>query len=248
MEPERKIKLIALDMDGTLLKNDHTISDYTRKIIKKAQQQGVKVMVSTGRPLINCQEIVESLELASYLITVNGSEIWDSDLNLIDRTMIDVDHINQMYELAKKHGTHFWSSTVGGVWNKNTTFPERLEEHEWLKFGFDIEDDEVRETIREELALNHSLEVTNSSETNIEVNAAGINKAAAIRKVCRRLNITMDEVMTVGDSLNDLAMIKEAGIGVAMGNAQQAVKKAADWVTDTNEQDGVAKAIEKFAL
>ncbi|TDL33089.1 HAD family phosphatase [Jeotgalibacillus sp. S-D1] len=248
MKPESKIKLIALDMDGTLLKNDHTISDYTRKIIKKAQQQGVKVMVSTGRPLINCQEIVESLDLASYLITVNGSEIWDSDLNLVDRTMIDVDHIDQMYELAKKHETHFWSSTVGGVWNKNTAFPERLEEHEWLKFGFDIEDDEVRETIREELTLNNALEITNSSETNIEVNAAGINKAAAIRKVCERLNITMDEVMTVGDSLNDLAMINEAGIGVAMGNAQQAVKNAADWITDTNEQDGVAKAIEKFVL
>ncbi|KIL52842.1 Cof-type HAD-IIB family hydrolase [Jeotgalibacillus campisalis] len=244
----KNIKLIALDMDGTLLKNDHTVSDYTRKTIKEAQQKGVKVMVSTGRPLINCQEIVESLELASYLITVNGSEIWDADLNLIDRTMIDVEHIDQMYRLAQQHETHYWSSTVGGVWNKTTSFPQTLDEHEWLKFGFDIEDDAVRESIREELATNEFLEVTNSSETNIEVNAAGINKAAAIRKVCDLLNITMDEVMTVGDSLNDLAMIKEAGVGVAMGNAQQKVKQEADWITETNEQDGVAKAIKKFVL
>ncbi|PPA69793.1 Cof-type HAD-IIB family hydrolase [Jeotgalibacillus proteolyticus] len=243
-----KIKLIALDMDGTLLKQDHSVSEENRKAIKKAQQKGVTVMVSTGRPLVYCKEIVESLELASYLITVNGSEIWDADLNLIERTMIDISHIEQMYELAQKHDTHFWSSTVGGVWNKKTEFPKALDEHEWLKFGFDIEDDAIRESIREELSLNKELELSNSSETNIEVNAAGINKAAAIRKVCDRLGFTMDEVMAVGDSLNDLAMINEAGIGVAMGNAQAAVKKAADWVTESNEEDGVAKAIQKFVL
>lgn len=248
MTPAKEIKLIALDMDGTLLKNDHTVSDRTRQTIKQAQEAGVTVMVSTGRPLVNCQEIVESLELSSYLITVNGSEIWDADLNLIDRTMIDVEHIDQMYQLAKKHGTHYWSSTVGGVFNKTTSFPEKTTDHEWLKFGFDVEDDEIRESILEELKQNEALEVTNSSLTNIEVNASGINKAAAIRKICDRLDIQMDQVMAVGDSLNDLAMIKESGIGVAMGNAQQTVKDSADWVTDTNEQDGVAKAIEKHVL
>ena len=160
-----KIKLIALDMDGTLLKNDHTVSEKNRQTIKQAQQAGVTVMVSTGRPLMNCQDIVQSLELSSYLITVNGSEIWDDKLNLLERTIIDVEHIDQMYKMALKHDTHYWSSTVGGVWNKTTTFPERINEHEWLKFGFDIEDDDIRQAITEELVQNKALEITNSSLT-----------------------------------------------------------------------------------
>ncbi|MEW9500966.1 Cof-type HAD-IIB family hydrolase [Jeotgalibacillus marinus] len=242
------IKLIALDMDGTLLKDDHTVSELNRQTIKRAQQAGVTVIISTGRPLIHCKEMVQSLALSSFLITVNGSEIWDSDLNLLERTTIDVKHIDQMYGMALKYGTHYWSSTVGGVWNKHSSFPEKTDEHEWLKFGFDIEDDKVRETIREELGQNKALEITNSSLTNIEVNAVGINKAVAIRKVCDQLGLTMDQVMAVGDSLNDLAMIKESGFGIAMGNAQQKVKDAADWVTDSNQEDGVAKAILKYVF
>ncbi|WP_158235056.1 HAD hydrolase family protein, partial [Pseudomonas sp. 2822-17] len=80
------------------------------------------------------------------------------------------------------------------------------------------------------------------------INAVGVNKAAALEKVCQRLNITMDNVIAMGDSLNDLAMITEAGLGVAMGNAQETVKQAADWVTDTNNEAGVAKAIHKWVI
>ncbi|WP_404405663.1 Cof-type HAD-IIB family hydrolase [Jeotgalibacillus malaysiensis] len=242
------IQLIALDMDGTLLRNDHSVSEENRAAIKKAQEQGKAVMVSTGRPLLYAEEIVDSLKLSTYLITVNGGEIWNPDRELIERTMIESSHVEFMLEMALKHDTHYWSSTVEGVWNKNTTFPKNIHDYQWLKFGFDIKDDEVRKSIWEELTKRQELEVTNSSLTNIEVNAAGINKAAAIRKVCKRLNIQMDQVMAVGDSLNDLAMIRESGIGVAMENAQDVVKEAADWVTHSNEDHGVAEAIRRFVL
>ena len=76
----------------------------------------------------------------------------------------------------------------------------------------------------------------------------GINKAKGLKTVCEKLHITMDDVMAVGDSLNDISMIKEAGFGVAMGNAQDIVKKAADAVTSSNEENGVAQAIRKYAL
>ncbi|KIL49555.1 Cof-type HAD-IIB family hydrolase [Jeotgalibacillus soli] len=237
------IKLIALDMDGTLLNDDHTISEQNRLAIKEAQDKGITVIISTGRPLAHCKDIADSLRLSTYLITVNGSEIWDDQLNIIDRTIVDTKHIELMWGLSQKHKTLFWASTVGAVWNSNTTFPDNINEHEWLKFGFDIEDDDVRGVILKELKENKVLEVTNSSPTNIEVNAAGINKAAAIQKVCKRLGLSMDQVMAVGDSLNDLAMIQLSGVGVAMGNAQPIVKESADWITDTNINDGVAKAI-----
>ncbi|MCC2931332.1 MULTISPECIES: Cof-type HAD-IIB family hydrolase [Bacillus] len=240
------IKLIAIDMDGTLLNDEQLISDENRKAIREAEDKGVYVVISTGRTLMTCRELAESLELSSFLITANGSEIWDSNFNLVERKLLHTDHIKMMWDLRNKHNTNFWASTVNKVWRGE--FPENITDHEWLKFGFDIEDDDIRNEVLAELRKNKELEITNSSPTNIEVNALGINKAAALAKVSEKLGFTMEHVMAMGDSLNDIAMIKEAGLGVAMGNAQDIVKETADWITDTNIEDGVAKAIRHWVL
>ncbi|MEC1776078.1 Cof-type HAD-IIB family hydrolase [Bacillus mojavensis] len=240
------IKLIAIDMDGTLLNDEQLISDENRKAIREAEDKGVYVVISTGRTLMTCRELAESLELSSFLITANGSEIWDSNFNLVERKLLHTDHIKMMWDLRNKHNTNFWASTVNKVWRGE--FPENITDHEWLKFGFDIEDDDIRNEVLAELRKNKELEITNSSPTNIEVNALGINKAAALAKVSEKLGFTMEHVMAMGDSLNDIAMIKEAGKGVAMGNAQDIVKETADWITDTNIEDGVAKAIRHWVL
>ncbi|MED2942562.1 Cof-type HAD-IIB family hydrolase [Bacillus swezeyi] len=240
------VKLVALDMDGTLLNDEQTISDENRKAIKEAEEKGVYVVISTGRTLMTCRELAESLELSSFLITANGSEIWDSSFNLVERQLLHPDHVQMMWDLRNTHNTDFWASSVDKVWRGE--FPEDIQSYEWLKFGFDISDDDVRNRVLEELKKNKELEVTNSSPTNIEVNALGINKAAALAKVSERLGFTMENVMAVGDSLNDIAMIKEAGLGVAMGNAQDIVKETADWITDQNTEHGVAKAIRHWVL
>ncbi|WP_078427959.1 Cof-type HAD-IIB family hydrolase [Alkalihalobacterium alkalinitrilicum] len=243
---KKNIKLIAIDLDGTLLNHQHEISMENRKAIKQAEAQGIHVVISTGRTIMACEELVKSLSLSSYLITVNGSEIWDENGKLIDRQILDVEHIKHMWQLKQQHNTFCWAASVGNVWKEK--FPEEFTEHEWMKFGFDVKDDNIRKVILDELLQIKELEVSNSSLTNIEINAAGVNKARAIEKVCKRLGITMDHVLSMGDSLNDLAMIKEAGIGVAMGNAQPSVKNAADWVTTSNVEHGVAVAIRKWAL
>ncbi|WP_246879915.1 Cof-type HAD-IIB family hydrolase [Bacillus suaedae] len=240
------IQLIAIDMDGTLLDHEHKISIENRKAIKAAQDKGIHVVISTGRTRMTLDDLIESLSLDSYLITVNGSEIWDASRQLVDRQILSTDLVEYMWELKQKHQTECWAASVGNVWRE--TFPEDFTSHEWMKFGFNIEDDQLRQIILEELSENQLLEVTNSSLTNLEVNAGGVNKARAIEKVCGLLGLTMNQVMALGDSLNDLAMIKEAGIGVAMGNAQPIVKEAADWVTVTNEESGVAEAIKKWCL
>ncbi|XVM05532.1 Cof-type HAD-IIB family hydrolase [Bacillus subtilis] len=240
------IKLIAIDMDGTLLNDEQLISDENRKAIREAEDKGVYVVISTGRTLMTCRELAESLKLSSFLITANGSEIWDSNFNLVERKLLHTDHIQMMWDLRNKHNTNFWASTVNKVWRGE--FPENITDHEWLKFGFDIEDDDIRNEVLEELRKNKELEITNSSPTNIEVNALGINKARALAKVTEKLGFTMENVMAMGDSLNDIAMIKEAGLGVAMGNAQDIVKETADYITDTNIEDGIAKAIRHWVL
>ncbi|ADP35062.1 phosphoglycolate phosphatase [Bacillus atrophaeus] len=243
---EVDIKLIAIDMDGTLLNDEQLISEGNRQAIREAEDKGVYVVISTGRTLMTCRELAESLKLSSYLITANGSEIWDSEFNLVERQLLHTDHIQMMWDLKNKHNTNFWASTVDKVWRGE--FPESITDHEWLKFGFDIEDDDIRNEVLTELKKNKELEITNSSPTNIEVNALGINKAAALAKVSEKLGFTMENVMAMGDSLNDIAMIEKAGVGIAMGNAQDIVKETADWVTDTNIEDGVAKAIRHWVL
>ncbi|MDM5340227.1 Cof-type HAD-IIB family hydrolase [Fictibacillus enclensis] len=243
---QKEIKLIALDMDGTLLNDELEISPKNRLAIREAQEKGVHVVLSTGRSLLTCRDYAKSLELKSYLITVNGSEIYDGEGNLVERNSLHNNEIAKLIEMTKKHSAKFWAVSTDKVWREN--FPENAAEMEWLKFGFNIADDEVRKLVLEELALNRELEISNSSLTNIEINAVGVTKAKALNRVCNELGITMDNVMAMGDSLNDILMITEAGIGIAMGNAQDTVKEAADWITGTNVEDGVAQAIRKWAL
>ncbi|MGE1113433.1 Cof-type HAD-IIB family hydrolase [Priestia megaterium] len=243
---KKEFKLIALDMDGTLLNNQQEISKENREAIAKAQEQGVHVVLSTGRSLLTCREYAQSLQLSSYLITVNGSEIWDESGELVERKLIDAAYIEKMWNLTQEHKLNFWAVTTDKVWRDK--FPEDIASQEWLKFGYDIPDDALREEVLKQIAGISDFEISNSSLTNLEINALGINKAKGIMTVCERLGISMDEVIAMGDSLNDMAMIEAAGCGIAMGNAQEAVKEAADWVTDTNVNNGVAKAISHWVL
>ncbi|SEM94032.1 Cof-type HAD-IIB family hydrolase [Lihuaxuella thermophila] len=243
----KEIKLIALDMDGTLLDNHGNISPANRQAIKEAQEKGISVVFSTGRTMMTCRDYAESLQLSSYLVTVNGAEIWTGSGELLERNLIEADLVRWMWELSQKYSTYFWCVTIDQVWRND--IPADILAHQWLKFGFDTDDQAAREKILQELETERDrVEITNSSPTNIEVNAKGVNKAQGLKSVCRRIGISMENVMALGDSLNDLAMIKEAGLGVAMGNAQPVVKEAADWITATNQEDGVAQAIRHWVL
>jgi 5-amino-6-(5-phospho-D-ribitylamino)uracil phosphatase len=246
VKSDAEIKLIALDMDGTLLTNKHEISAANRQAIKEAREKGIIVVLSTGRSIRKVRKHMDSLELTSYLVTVNGSEIWDDKSELVERSIVKTDLMQWMWNLSQHHNTKFWAiSTENNYFDE---MPVDIHEHEWLKFGFNIEDDTIRKKIFFELQEKGEFELTNSTPKNIEVNPAGINKAKGLQIVCERLGIEMKNVMAVGDSLNDLAMIKEAGLGVAMGNGQDIVKRAADWVTASNNEDGVAVAIHKWVL
>jgi len=241
----RDIKLIALDMDGTLLNEKQEISEGNRQAIYKAREKGVTVILSTGRSILTCQEYAKSLNLLSYVITVNGSEIWERG-QILERNPLQTELVQWMWELSQSYKTNYWATSTDHVWRNQ--IPECIANHQWLKFGFEIEDDEIRESVLKLLLNQSQLEISNSSPVNIEINAAGINKASAIVKVCERLNISMENVMAIGDSLNDIAMIQQSGLGIAMGNAQKAVKESADWVTASNIEDGVSEAIRYWIL
>lgn len=249
MQPDNKkrnIKLIALDMDGTLLLDDHTISQENREAIEEVRKKGIEVMLCTGRHLTSCQEHAKSLQLSSYLVTVNGSEIWDGNGKLIERKTIPVESMEKIMEVSNRHGGESWIASIHEVFREK--LPDNLADYEWLKYGIDTYEPEVKEGILKELIDDPNLELSNSSPTNIEINARGVNKATALEKICTFTGITMDEVMAVGDSLNDIKLLQRAGLGVAMDNAQPEVKEVADWITGSNVEHGVAQAIRHFCL
>ncbi|WP_438434154.1 Cof-type HAD-IIB family hydrolase [Gorillibacterium sp. sgz500922] len=239
--------LIALDMDGTVLDENSQITPENRKWILRAIEHGVTVMFATGRGLQSVQPFVQELGLTSPMVAVNGSEVWEAPGLLKTRHVMDPVWIREMVDLAVRRDTWYWGYAVEGLFNKER-WVEDIGSMEWLKFGFYVEDAALLGEIRAELETTGRYELTNSHPFNIEVNPSGVSKESGLLEVCAMRGITMDEVIAMGDSMNDLSMIRAAGLGIAMGNAQEEVKAAADYITALNTEDGVAKAIRKFVF
>ncbi|MEI7025446.1 Cof-type HAD-IIB family hydrolase [Paenibacillus sp. y28] len=235
-------KLIALDMDGTLLREDKEISELNKTWIHRAEAAGMTVMMSTGRGIFSTMPYIEQLQLGSPIITSNGSEVWKAPGAIHRRELLRAEEVRELHALAVKHDTWYWAYSVEGLFNRDN-WCEDVESQEWLKFGYYTEEDDTLAEVHAALKARGGLELTNSHPSNIEVNPQGVSKASAVEEVCRLLGIGMHQVVAMGDSLNDLAVIRAAGLGVAMGNAQDAVKADADLVTATNEEDGVALVI-----
>ncbi|WP_026908894.1 Cof-type HAD-IIB family hydrolase [Paucisalibacillus globulus] len=240
------IKLIALDMDGTLLTTEHEVDSRTKEAIQKALAKGVHVVLSTGRSLGTSYPIAKELDLTSYLVTCNGGEIWTMKKELLEQHLLDAEIMEKFWNLGVGLGVHMWMISTEGFYQGER--PDNFYDHKWLKVGYDSSDTDKLEQVIKEISLLGDFEITNSLPTNLEVNPRGVSKARALHRVCKEIGITMENVMACGDSLNDIKMIQEAGVGVAMGNAQEAIKKVANYVTDTNDNSGVAKAIEHFVL
>jgi HAD superfamily hydrolase (TIGR01484 family) len=240
-------KLIALDMDGTLLDDEQRISLENRKWINNAVEAGINVCFSTGRGIQDVLPYGVDLNLKTPIVTVNGSEVWEKPNVLLNRYFLETKWVERMHQLAVEHDAFYWGFTVEGLHRKDH-WHVNLKSSEWLKFGLHTGNDESRNAIYEEIASWDVIEITNSHPLNIECNPKGINKASGLQEVCTLLGIQMSEVVAIGDSLNDVAMIRASGLGVAMGNAQDEVKKIADMVTAANNEDGVAKVIQNYVL
>ncbi|CAH1058246.1 Cof-type HAD-IIB family hydrolase [Paenibacillus pseudetheri] len=240
-----KYRLLALDMDGTLLNDEQIITPTTVKWLQKAVDAGVHVCLSTGRAFTSAFPYAEQLGLVTPMITVNGSEVWRAPHEIYRRSLMDPMLVQQMYELAKEDDIWFWAYSTEKV-HKQDNWDGDVTGREWLKFGYHTEDDDLRHKLLLRLQDMGGLEITNSSPHNLEINPLGVNKAAGIMEVCKLLGLDMSQVIAVGDSLNDLAAIQQSGLGVAMGNAQETVKEEADAVVASNNNDGIAEVIQKY--
>ena len=243
-----RYRLIALDMDGTLLNGSHAISLENQHWIKRAGEAGIAVCMATGRGYTSIIPFVEQLGLNTPFVAVNGSEVWKNKEQLHNRVLLDTDLVKEMHKLAVTHDTWFWAYGLHKVYNRDNWLDEFPLDEQWLKFGYYSVDQQIRMSITKEISSWAKLEITNSDPNNMEMNPLGVNKSYGIKQMCEIIGCSMNEVVAMGDSMNDMAMIVDAGLGVAMGNAQDVVKQAADVIAPTNEEDGVGFIIRKYVL
>ncbi|MGC6769286.1 Cof-type HAD-IIB family hydrolase [Enterococcus sp. LJL51] len=267
------IKLIAIDLDGTLLNSQKQISAEDKKILQQAKAQGIKVVLCTGRPLAGIEIYLEELALTEpgdYSITFNGGLVQKNDTGeIIEKALMPLENIHELHELAValnvpldvlSDGTVLqlptsseYTSIYGQLNNLLTFEPTKLEQMTtdriYNKAVVAIDADYLDERIKEiPAAFYERYEVIKTRSNLLEFMPKGITKAYGISLLARDLTISQEEVMAIGDEENDLPMIEYAGIGVAMENAVPMVKAAADVVTKTNDQAGVAYAVQKYVL
>ncbi len=272
-----KVQMIALDLDGTIINNGNIISDKSIDTIKKAAEQGIVVAVCTGRVLMEIPDEVKQMSGIQYFITSNGAAIYDNKFvcvyeDPIPKAVADkaieilddyvclldlyvggngyvqsenIDNINR-YKIDSGFIPVFMNSRVR-VDDIHEFYNTQNPDIEKINLFF-ADLDERREAIARLGQLMPPPNVTYSMGNNLEINSSTCCKGQGVCFLSRKLGIEPENIMTIGDSNNDISMLEYAGFSVAMGNAPDSVKSSAKYVTDTCENDGAAKAIEKYAL
>lgn len=265
-------KLLALDLDGTLTNAKKEVSDVNKDAIKKAIASGVQVILASGRPVIGIQKIADVLELdklGGYILAYNGGHIIEckSGQTVIQQT-IPVEYYHDICECGRMFGVNTLTYDENGVLAESDTAPyvqkeaynnsisitkiDKLEEalkEPVVKFMIVGEPEKLNKAYEYMKTLfEGKLSVFFSEPYFLEVTPLGIEKATSLEKLLGRLNISDSQLMACGDGLNDISMLKYAGFSVAMENAYEETKRYADYISASNEENGVAQAIQKFIL
>lgn len=274
---EHRIKMIGLDLDGTVLTEQKELTVRTKDAISRALAQGVVVLVATGRPWMGVPEELRNFPGMHYALTSNGARVIDTvEDRVIEEHLLLPLLAQKVLEICGKYDTlqEVYFDGQGYAPADKMALAERYHRNpsmcEYMrKTRIPVEDinelvkkenrglDKVqalfadmneRKLAWSELETEEGLELVGSLRYNIEINAAGVNKGKGLVNLGRMLGIRREEIMACGDGDNDIVMLKEAGFGVAMANSEDKVKEAADYITLSNEEDGVADVIEKFVL
>lgn len=240
-------KLLAIDLDDTLLNSNKEISDQNKYWVAKAVEAGVTVIFATGRGIQRVEHLKRDLDLHGPMVLLNGAEVWQAPNQLLYRRFLQHHDIQLLYRRAEAKGAATWGYSVQSL-TRFTDQPEKLLEEQWMKFGIRHESPEVIAHLKDDLSELDTITVTSSAINNLEISAKGVSKEIGVQKVCDYLQFEREDVMAIGDNLNDLQLLQYAGLGIAMGNADDQIKRIADHVTDTNEHDGVATAIKRYLL
>ncbi len=266
-----KYKLIATDIDDTLLNRKKELTDKTRSALIQAQKNGYIVAVASGRLPYGVRPFAGALEVGrygGYYMGFNGGAVMNSRDELIGAGYLDSKYIEPVYEILRPTGattmvhkgdmiyadnkvndyTHIESDVIGLPLNVVDDLPSFID---WdiHKFLISGEPEELKEIeSRLTAALGSEVDIYLSAPWFLEVMPKGINKGTGLKRICDDAGVDIAEAIAFGDSYNDIFMLRDAGLGIAMGNAEDAVKESADMVTDDCDNNGIVTALEKLGI
>lgn len=265
-------KILVLDLDGTLTDSRKEITWRNKEVLLWVQQKGVKLVLASGRPTYGVAPLADELQIGRYggfVLSYNGGEIieWETkDLlyaNVLPNAVLpDLCACAQKYEMAllSYDGEFVVTEKPGDEYVQKEAFINKMDIRLCRDFLSEVPlplpkclivgDPQRLVAVEAELSvlMQGVISVYRSEPYFLELVPQGIDKARSLGVLLKKLGMTREEMVAIGDGYNDLSMIEYAGMGIAMGNAQEPVKKAARYVTATNDEDGVALAVERFFL
>ncbi|MPW25706.1 Cof-type HAD-IIB family hydrolase [Alkalibaculum sp. M08DMB] len=271
------VRMIAIDMDGTLLYSRHEITNRVKNAVIAAAKKGVKIVLSTGRIYTSARYYTRLMGIETPIITCNGALIKEENRLIykcpipqysLKNALSKLLEYNDVYYQLYSEQTYYAkeeSETVRQYrkWNEDQNIDDRVsikimnnpmdmidEPDELLKM-FLLQTGVLKERFDQlvsEMNQINGIYCVSSLQNSVDVINRDVNKGNALKYLADQYSINSENIMAIGDNYNDLEMIEYAGLGVAMENAEQPVKDSADYITKSNLEDGVAIAIEKFVL
>ena len=265
----KKLALLLADVDGTLVTKDKVLTERAQKAVRAMAAAGVKFAVTSGRPPKGMSMLIEPLDLKTPIAGFNGGLFVKRDMSIIESHTLDPQAARKAAELIEQQGLDVWVYAGDDWLLRDRNAPHREREEHTVKFapkvvteftdehfssavkvvGVSDDLDKVAETEKAvQQALGKSVSAARSQPYYLDVTNPNANKGAVVEYLSRTLGIDAGEIATIGDMPNDVLMFKPSGFSIAMGNASKDVQAEADAVTDSYDDEGFAKAVQKFIL
>jgi Cof subfamily protein (haloacid dehalogenase superfamily) len=268
MTPPASIKLIAIDLDGTLLNSHHQLTDRTKHTLRKAIAAGIQVVIATGKTRYSAREAISELALQTPGVYLQGLMICNSDGSIRHQQPISPDVVRDVAAFARSRGLSMAAYSGGDILTeqRNTHTDRLIAYHEPVPTEIASYETALETRPMNKLLLIDTVDSCTEARQALapllegratqvqaladmlEILPPGASKGVGLRWLLDDLGIAPEQVMAIGDGENDIEMLQMVGIGVAMGNANPLAKAAADYVVASNDEDGVAEAVERFVL
>lgn len=262
-------ELLVMDLDGTLTNSEKKITKRTKEALFRIQEEGVHIALASGRPTPGVMPVAEELELkkyGGYILSFNGANVMRMDTGeVIYQNVIPEQFLPPLYEAALEEGvgiiSYSSSEIIAGTnideFMKKESKITHMPLHEVKNFPEFVDfpvnkclmtaDGDYMEKVEKRMQERFpELNVFRSEPYFLEIMPQNVDKAFSLSRLLKYMGLNRSQMICCGDGFNDLSMIRYAGLGVAMANAQEAVKKEADYITASNDEDGIALVIEKF--
>lgn len=259
------IKLVATDIDGTIVKWDTSVSDGVKNCIKKLQQNGVKVVLVTGRMHCATKHLRDELNLNSPVVSYQGGLIKDNNGKTLYQENLDSTYAKEIIKWARKNNIHLNLYIDDKLYvEKDDDCVKKYTDGKFVSYTVCSFDDLKIENVNKILAIDYGnaervtswvnelqakypdLYIVKSTPFFCEIGSAMAKKSLGVEFLAKHWGLNKEEILTIGDQNNDIELLKAGGVKVAMGNATPELKECATFITDTVENDGFVQAIEKF--